>query len=116
MTGKEKIRFAFAIVCSVIFLGCSFFLIEAAICEFCMMPSQTTETFYGFLLFWVMMMELALLIFGIGAICTGALGAFFAYSFRKHPKTGIRRTAKSLFAGDLCLIVLDLLSLVLLLL
>ena len=115
MQAKEKIRFAATLACSLICAVCTFFIAEAAICEFMMMPSQTTVSFYGFLLLWSMMLEIVLLIFGIGTICAGALGAFFAQSFGKHPKTWLRRMMKAIFFADMALIVLNAFSLVILL-
>lgn len=115
MTKKEKIRFAAAIAFSLICAVGTFFIAEAAICEFMMMPSKMTNAFYGFLLLWVMMMEIAMLIFGIGTICAGELGAFFAFSFGKHDGTAVRRTMKTVFVIDIVLIALDALALVLLL-
>ena len=115
MQTKEKIRFALALAFSCIFVFLSVLIIDAAIAEFFMMPSKMTETFYGFALFAVMMAALALLLIGIGTVCTGALGAFFAYSFWNFPKASVRRAMKTVLLADVALLVLDLLFLMLLL-
>ena len=116
MKTKEKLRFALAIVFSGIFGFFSVLIIDAAVAEFFMMPSKMTETFYGFALFAVMMAALALLLIGIGTVCTGALGAFMAFSLRKHASVAVRTTAKVIFVLDLIFIAIDVLSLMLLLL
>ena len=115
MTTKEKIRFVIALLLSAMF-GCfSVLLADAAVAEVFMMPSKMTETFYGFVLFAVMMAALALLLIGIGTVCVGALAAFFAFSFREHPKTWVRRLMKTVFAVDIGLLVMSLFAIVILL-
>ncbi len=115
MKKKEKIRFAAASVLSLICAVCTFFVVEAAICEFMMMPSQTTGKFYLVLASWMSMIAIALLVFGIGTVCAGALAAFFAFSFRKYEGKAVRRTMKTVFIIDMVLIVFGVLALILLL-
>lgn len=116
MTRKEKIRFVAALALSVLFIIFSVLLLDAAFAEVFMMPSKMTETFYGFVLFAVVMASIALLIIGVGTLSVGALGAFLAFSFWRYEGKNVRITMKTFFAADIALIVLDGLSLVLLLL
>lgn len=115
MTGKEKISYAAASVLSVLFIIFSVLLLDAAFAEVFMMPSKMTETFYGFILFAVLMTALALLLIGVGTLSIGALAAFFAFSFWKHPKKSTQHSMRSIFISDLCFIALDTFALAVLL-
>lgn len=116
MTRKEKIRFLGALVLSAAFLLLSVFILDALFAKVFLMPSKMTEAFYGFALFSEMMASKALLLIGIGTLSVGALGAFFASSLRIAEGKSVRIPMKTVFAADLGLIVLDVLSLVILLL
>lgn len=114
MTTKEKIRFVAACALSVLFGVFSVLLLDVAFAEIFMMPSKMTETFYGFVLFDVVMAAIAILLIGIGTVCVGALAAFFAFSFWKHEKKGVRYSMRGVFACDAFLIALDLLAILIL--
>ena len=116
VTKKEKIRYAAACVLAVFFILLSVILLDAAFAEVFMMPSQMTETFYGFVLFALAMTVIALFLIGIGMLSVGALAAFFAFSFWKHPKKSVRYPMRSVFISSLCFIALDAIALAVLLL
>ncbi len=116
MTKKEKVRFAAAIVLSATFVFFSILLLDAAFAEVFMMPSKMTETFYGFVLFAVVMAAIALLLIGIGTLSVGALGAFFAYSFWKYSAKTVRIMMRSVFVVDVCFLVMSLIAMVILVL
>ena len=116
MTAKEKIRFSATIVLSGIFAFLAVLLLDAVVAEIFMMPSKMTETFYGFVLFAWVMASIALFMIGVGTLSVGALGAFFAFSFWKYPKTWIRRGMKCIFILDVVFLGTSLFAILILLL
>ena len=114
---KEKLKLILACIFSVFFIYLSVLTMGMATDLILLENAVLYDSIPSFLLIlFGGLLKMAVLVFGIGVLSTGALAAFFAHSLKLHQNPKIRKPMKSIYISNLCFLALDILSIAILLL